>query len=82
MVSVSSAKNGLRNSIEFSFDSYLVKLASVISVFATRVKFLLAFSPGYSSVKLNREGVRIAGHRYRRKMQDEIKLSPRSGLPT
>ena len=82
MVSVSSAKKGLRNSMEFSFDSYLVKLASVWSVLATRVRFLLALSPGYSSVRLKREGVKMAGHRYLRKMQEEIKLSPRSGLPT
>ena len=43
--------------------SYLVKLASVWSVLATRVRFLLAFSLGNSSVSLNRLGPRMAGHR-------------------
>ena len=43
--------------------SYLVKLASVWRVFATRVRFLFAFSPGNSSARSKREGLRMAGQR-------------------
>ena len=82
MDEVSPSMNVLRNSIEFSFPSYFVKFAKVCNVFATRVRFRLALSPGNSSVKLNNEGASIAGQIYRKKMHEEIKLSPTSGLPT
>ena len=79
---VSPSINVFRNSIEFSFPSYFVKFANVCKVFAISVKFRLALSPGNSSVKLNNDGASIAGQIYRRNIQEEIKLSPTSGLPT
>lgn len=79
---VSPSINVFRNSIEFSFPSYFVKFANVCKVFATSVKFRLALASGNSSVKPNNDGASIAGHIYRRNIQEEIRLSPTSGLPT
>lgn len=47
----SRSSRSFMNSIKFSLPWNLVKFASVWSVFATRVRFLAAFSFGYSEAK-------------------------------
>uniref|UniRef100_A0A6B0U3Z2 Putative secreted protein n=1 Tax=Ixodes ricinus TaxID=34613 RepID=A0A6B0U3Z2_IXORI len=53
----------------------LVKLANVWIVLAIRVRLRAALSSGYSGVRPNRLGERMAGHRKRRKMDPLMRLS-------
>lgn len=48
MDGASRSRKSFINSMKFSFPWNLVKFARVWSVFATRVRFLAAFSFGYS----------------------------------
>lgn len=49
MDGASRSRRSFMNSMKFSFPWNLVKFASVWSVLATRVRFLAAFSFGYSA---------------------------------
>lgn len=59
----SSSSKGFKNSMLFSLPSYRVKLARVCRVFAIKVRLRLARSLGYSLVRWNSDGARMAGQR-------------------
>lgn len=59
----------------------LEKLARFCTTLAMRVRVRDVRSPGYSWVRLKREGDMMAGHRKRRKREELMRRSAMSSLP-
>lgn len=58
-----------------------VKLARFWMTLAVNVRVRRVFGSGYGCVRPKREGLRIAGHKKRRKREAEMSRWPISGLP-